>query len=195
MYLIQISRVLKHSLKSAFFSLLFAGSFAAANADRKPDEYGEALSPDKRYTLQFWSEKRDDRETREARLFRGRDQVWAIHFDGPQLYFNWSPSSRFFLAIGNKNPDDKLALHYLDVSAERPAERALNLDMVERRASAEIPLPHTEYLELKRVEWLSGSECLLHFGYRPWRRDPRAVVFALNFADPKPAIKVVAAAK
>lgn len=182
------------SSKASLFAVLFAVSVDTANADPRPN-YGESSSPDKRCTIQFWSEKRDDNRTREARLLRGRDEVWAFHFDGPQLYFSWSPSSRYLLAIGNTNPDDKLALYYLDLSADRPIERTFDLDRVERRANAEIPHPHSDFLEVKRIEWLSASECLLHFGYRPWRRDPRAVVFALNLADPKPAIKDLTSSK
>jgi hypothetical protein len=180
----------------ASLTLLLLATALSSPADAGRDYYGEAPSPNKVFTITFWSERAaSNRDIREARLRRGQSEVWAFHFDGPQLYFNWSPSSRYLLAIGNTNPDYKLALYYLDVSADHPTERALNLDRVEKRSNAEIPLPHTDYLELKRVEWLSDSRCLLHFGYRPWRRDPRAVVFALNLADTKPAIKELTSTK
>jgi hypothetical protein len=183
-------------MKIASLTLLLFASAVSLAEDTRRDHYGEYSSADKQFTIAFWSERTaEDRDIREARLRSGQAELWAFHFDGPDLHFNWSPSSRYLLAIGDKNPDDKLTLYYLDVSAIHPIESSLNLDRVERRASAEIPLPHSDYLEPKRVEWLSGSECLLHFGYRPWRRDPRAVVFALNLADSKPTIKDLASSK
>lgn len=89
------------------------------------------------------------------------------------MVFSWSPDARYLL-VGLVKPGKDMSLYCLDAGAKRPKEQNLNLEAVERRVAAALPerdpdrgesvaFASHHQIDFERVEWLSASQCRLHY--------------------------------
>lgn len=110
------------------------------------------------------------------------------------MVFSWSPDSRYLL-FGVVLPGRDMSLYYLDTRLQHPKKRNLDLAAIERRVEEALPerasgaFAGRSQVDFDRVQWVSNSQCRLHYFYCFDRKGGIAEL-SLNVAARAPAIKI-----
>jgi hypothetical protein len=157
-------------------ALLFLSTITAASVfaestleheERTIPSHEKALSVSYEWIL---DEPTGTEYTHQATLLRGAERPWSFTAKGRAIVFSWSPDSRYLL-FGVVLPGRDMALYLLDAHSKNPKEQDLKLGEIERRVEAALPERSSgsfmgrSQVDFEKVQWLSDSECRLHYFY------------------------------